>query len=353
MRIVFVIPFASPSGGHRVVSTYARILQARGHDVWIVSQPPRGPDRSPRGIAKRLLGRAPLWTPPVAIPLGFLGKRHVVLDRARPVEAGDVPDADVVIATWWETAPWVAALPASKGRKAYLLQDYEVFAPLDPARTVATYELGLKMIAVSSYIRDVIAANHGIDGIEMVPNAVDHALFDAPSRPKGDPIRVGFLYTDTLRKNVRLAIDAVNAARRKVPDLRITAFGYGTPSLPLPEGTRYVRAPAQQGIRDLYASCDAWLLTSDREGFGLPILEAMACRTPVLSTRAGAAPDLIDGRNGTILPADAEAFAVEIAYWSRIGDAEWRERSEAAYRTARSYDWDAATDRLLDCLRAA
>ena len=348
MKITFLIPFASLSGGHRVVATYARLLQARGHEVTIVSQPFRRARLDPRSIAKRLLGRGPKR--PVEIDLGFLGARHRVLDRPGPILAEDVPDGDVVVATWWETAGWVAALPASKGRKFYLLQDYETFHSF-PERAIATYGMGLRMIAVSAYIRDTIVANHGDHDIEVVPNAVDHAQFDAPPRDRNRPLRVGFMHSSTSRKNVALAIDAVTRARRRIPDLEIVAFGTHRPTGDgaIPGWIAFETAPDQARIPEIYASCDAWLFTSDHEGFGLPILEAMACRTPVLATRAGAAPDLIDGRNGRLLPSDPEAFAEAIAGIDAMSDAEWRTCSDAARATARAADWAAATDRLLDC----
>ena len=82
---------------------------------------------------------------------------------------------------------------------------------------------------------------------------------------------------------------------------------------PLPRGAQYRQRPPQAQIAAIYAACDLWLFTSRNEGFGLPLLEAMACRTPVLATRAGAAPDLIDGCNGVLLDSDPAAFAAEIA----------------------------------------
>jgi glycosyltransferase involved in cell wall biosynthesis len=74
----------------------------------------------------------------------------------------------------------------------------------------------------------------------------------------------------------------------------------------------------------------------------------MACRTPVLATRAGAAPDLIDGVNATLLPGTPEAFADEIQRLADMSDADWQDRSAAAYRTATAHTWQDATDRLLD-----
>ena len=120
MKITFVIPYAGLSGGIRVVAIYAALLAERGHEVRVISRPAR---KAPIGrrIKDFLRGRkrAPLPSTPL---LAGLGARHKVLDRRRPVTAQDVEDGDVVIATWWDTAEAVAALPASKGRKFYTLK---------------------------------------------------------------------------------------------------------------------------------------------------------------------------------------------------------------------------------------
>jgi len=350
MRITFVLPFAWTNGGNRVVATYARILRARGHDVTVVSRASRAPRAGWKPLAKRLLG---LQKGRKAVPtplLDFLGPKHHVIGHHRPLRADDVPDGDIVVATWWETAECVAALPPSKGRKFYLLQDYEVFPDLPVERVIATYHLPLSKIAVSDYIRTEIETRHGAHGIEVVPNAVDTDQFAAPIRDRNKTITVGFLHTQTPRKNTALAIEAIRLAKTRLPDLRVTVFGGKAreDTFPLPDWVEYHQGPAQQDIPGIYAACDAWLFTSEREGFGLPILEAMACRTPVLATRAGAAPDLIDGTNGTLLPGTPEAFADEIHRFADMPDPEWQGFSAAAYRTATSYSWQDATDRLVE-----
>ena len=349
MKITFVLPLASTNGGIRVVATYARILHARGHDVTVVSRaslPPAGWKR----WGKRVLG-IEKHLPAVPTPLlDFLGSKHRVVGHRRPLDAGDVPDADVVVATWWATAEHVAALPPSKGQKFYLLQDYEIFPNLPADRVIATYHLPLWKIAVSQYIRHEIETNHGAQVVGVVPNAVDLDQFAAPIRNRNEAVTVGFLYTQTPRKNIALAIEAIRLARTRRPDLRVKVFGSKPPdaALPLPAWVDYHQDPAQQDIPGIYAACDAWLFTSEKEGFGLPILEAMACRTPVLATRAGAAPDLIDGTNGTLLPATPEAFADEIRRFADMSDTDWQGFSDAAYRTATAHTWQDATDRLLD-----
>lgn len=348
MKITFVSPFAALNGGIRVMATYARHLQARGHEVTVVSQPK--PQHSFVGRIRGALGLKRVKSKTATPLLDFLGPRHIVLDKSRPVEADDLPDADVVVATFWITAEWVAGLPASKGRKFYLLQDYEVFPYLPVERVTATYSLPLKKIAVSSYIRSEIQTNHGASGIEVLRNSVDLDQFETEKRPKPPAPTVGFLYTATPRKNIALAIAAIDLAKARLPGLKAEIFGATPPNekLSLPDWVTYHQAPPQTEIPKIYAACDAWLFTSEKEGFGLPILEAMACRTPVLATRAGAAPDLIDGTNGTLLPPTPEAFADEILRFAQMPEEEWLAYSDAAHRTATSYTWQDATDRLLE-----
>lgn len=349
MRITFIQPVVGLGGGSRVVAAYARHLQELGHEVFSVSQPWQ-PLTGLKRAVRRLMGR-PVSRPPARMQLlDCLGPRHIVLDRQRPPTEGDVPDADIIVATWWETAEWVAALPPSKGRKFYLLQDYEVFPNLPVDRVVATYHLPLTRIAVSGYIRDEITRNHGAQVLHVIPNSVDLAQFDAAPRAKPAAPTFGFLYTTTERKRIDLAIEALMRAKARRPDLRAEVFGAHPPhpSLPVPDWMTYHLAPPQSDIPKIYSACTAWLFTSDKEGFGLPILEAMACRTPVLATRAGAAPDLINGRNGILLPGTAEAFADEIIRFSDMGDDEWLACSKAARETVMSWSWQDATKRLIE-----
>jgi glycosyltransferase involved in cell wall biosynthesis len=61
----------------------------------------------------------------------------------------------------------------------------------------------------------------------------------------------------------------------------------------------FLRPVLYRSTKNVYADCDVWLFASFSEGFGLPIIEAMACRCPVVATRAGCAPDVIkEGVNG-------------------------------------------------------
>jgi len=345
MKITFVLPFAGLTGGIRVVSVYAKALAERGHDVRVVSQP-----NAPASLRDRL--RAVVYRRKLNVHVGTslfapLGDRHKILETCRPATADDLEDADVVVATWWETAEWVAKLPPSKGRKVYLLQDYEMFPHLPHDRIAATYHAGFKMIAVSSYIRKTISENHGATDIDLVLNGVDTQHFDAPPRDRNSSVKIGFLYQRGERKNMPLALEIVRKAKARIPGLEVVAFGSSPPPHddPLPDHVKFESAPPQSRIPSIYASCDAWILPSRKEGFGLPLLEAMACRTPVLATRFGASEDIIvNGCNGWLLPSDAEAFVDKIALVRQMPHADWKRMSEQARATAITWQWKTRVD---------
>jgi glycosyltransferase involved in cell wall biosynthesis len=112
----------------------------------------------------------------------------------------------------------------------------------------------------------------------------------------------------------------------------------------MPDNTDYTICPAQDRIKDVYSRCDAWLVASRSEGFGLPILEAMACRTPVIATPTGAAPELLAPGGGVIVPMeDPTAMAAAIERIIGLPDDQWRRMSDIAYDTATRYTWDDAT----------
>jgi glycosyltransferase involved in cell wall biosynthesis len=350
MRVTFVLAEANLSGGVRVVATYAEKLKQRGHEVTVVSVRPQ-----PRTLKERFRD----WRQGYGWPprdrsgpshLDGLEIEHRIVDR-RLVEERHVPDADVVVATWWETAEWVWRLSAAKGAKAYFLQhDESTFFSAgrsgESESVVATWRLPMRKMAVARWIADRVMAC-GCGPVAVVPNSVDLDRFTAPPRGRQARPTMGTVYSTVPFKGTDLVLRAWNLAKERVPELGLVAFSLDQPArvLPLPTGARFDHMPPQERIPGLYASCDAWLFGSRSEGFGLPILEAMACRTPVIGTPAGAAPELLSGGGGVLLSGmDAGEMAEAIVGVARMSEPEWRVMSDAAWRTARGYTWDDAAD---------
>src|SRR5882724_7765861 len=130
LKITFVLPHLTLSGGNKVSLMYADRLAARGHEVTVLhGWMPRLKDR----VRQRLRGGRP--------DIG-------VSERVRVINANTVvdrlaeflPDADVLVATWWHTVEAVSGAPPSKGRKFHLVQGHEIF-PYLPARSASVYRL--------------------------------------------------------------------------------------------------------------------------------------------------------------------------------------------------------------------
>jgi glycosyltransferase involved in cell wall biosynthesis len=267
-----------------------------------------------------------------------------VVDRLRPITDADVPDADVVIATWWETAEWVNALGPNKGAKAYFIQHHEVFSNLPIDRCRATYRMPLHKIVIAPWLQRVMREEYSDKTVDVVPNSVDRKQFFAPARGKQVVPTVGFLYAATQFKGLDITLAALRIVRESIPELRMVSFG-GYPrnsEWPLPDGAEFFLAPPQDEIRDLYARCDVWITASRSEGFNLPALEAMACRTPVISTRTGWPEDAIEtGRNGVLVDIDdVPGLARGIEWVLSRSEGDWRTLSANAYATASSGSWE-------------
>jgi len=356
MKITFILPRADTSGGVRVASIYAKRLHDRGHQVVVVSRPHR--KATVRERVRAFVGRQPL---PYAARqatslLDGLGLDHRSIESHRPITAADVPDADVVVATWWETAEWMADYPESKGSKAYFIQHYEVHEGLPVDRVEATWRLPMHKIVIANWLADLAKNRFGDSDYSLVPNSVDQTQFFAPPRDKQQTPTIGLMYSHVPFKGCDISLKAFELARQNIPGLKMVAFGarQPTPDLPLPTETVFAQHPAQHTIRDIYAQADAWLVASRSEGFGLPILEAMACRTPVIATPTGAAPELLAAGGGILVPPeDPPAMAAAIEQICRLDNAAWRALSDKAYDTATRYTWDDATTLFESALRRA
>jgi glycosyltransferase involved in cell wall biosynthesis len=348
MRITFILPYAGIAGGIRVIAIYAQRLQQRGHIVRLISTPfvPWGRLNRARNHLHELLERFNLRLP-APTHLEGMNLDHVELRHAGPVTDADVPDGDVVVATWWETAPWVANLSASKGAKAYFVQDYGAHEgqPLD--RVAQTWHLPLHKIVISRWLKGLVEKYSNDFDADYVPNAVDLNIFSAPPRGKQPRPTFGFVLSPNPQKGCDTILHALQMARQRIPDLHVLAFGPGEPGqpVPMPLGSKFFGCLPDYKLKDVYSACDAWLFGSRSEGFGLPILEAMACRTPVIGTPAGAAPDLLERGGGMLVnhddPADMAAAIERIA---RMTEPQWQAMSESAFATASQFSWDHATD---------
>ena len=345
MKVTFLLPYAGLAGGIRVVAIYASLLSEFGHDVHVISV-----SRQPltiKTVLRRLIKGEGIHYPgkqkqgPSHLTMTDSFK-WTILHHNGPIENSDVPNSDVVIATWWKTAEWLDKLNEEKGKKVYFCQGYEVNESSPRERVEATYQLPFLQICVSSWIRNKISELTQRNDQCVVMNGVDSSQFCSEPREKSTSTRFGFVYSAASIKGTDILLQALSLAKKMNPRISAVCFSARKPSqsLQIPEWIEFHYSPTQKQIRDIYAQCDAWLFGSRAEGFGLPILEAMACRTPVIATPAGAALDLVNDGNGFLVPHEnPQAIVDRMVQISQMPKEQWKLLSDGARFTAEQHGW--------------
>lgn len=345
MRIVFVVPVLDVSGGARIIAGHARRLAERGHEVLIVA-----PTHIKHNLKTRLRN---LFVTQKSSDVEDSSHYHGanvpirLVSGSGPILAKHLPDADAIVATWWETAEWVAQLPVSKGQKFHFIQHYEAFPGQPTTRVENVWRLPTIKLAVAQWLVDLGREKFGLTDITLVPNSVDHELFSFADRMRRSPPTIGFLFHEAAFKDVDTSIRAVEILRGMIPDFRLVSFGGSIPAPGrLPPGTAFAKLPQQQEIAAIYTKCDVWISTSRTEGFNLPVLEAMACGTPVVSTPTGRPAEVIaDGINGyKVEPNNPDGVAKAVYQILSCSPEKWMEMSVAAWRAASQPNWEESVD---------
>ena len=160
-----------------------------------------------------------------------------------------------------------------------------------------------------------------------------------------------FLYLGQWKpyKNVLLLIEAFAQVIRERPDLQLVIAGHDPrhPEIPaaaasLPAGRVVLpgRLP-EDAVPDLYRSAAAVVVPSRAEGFGLPVLEAMACGVPVVCSDLAVLKELADSVAIFCDPSSASSFAAGmLAALDSSEDA----RVQRGIARAGTYSWKAAAD---------
>jgi len=152
------------------------------------------------------------------------------------------------------------------------------------------------------------------------------------------------------RKNMRLAVDAVAALPSDLPHKLLVTGKKGWGDIDLgPRGlaTGYVDAEL---LSCLYSGADAYLAPSRHEGFGIPVLEAFRCGSPVLCSSGGALPDVAG--NAGIVERSWEPAAWSETLKRMLNDAGTLETlRERGYARERTFTWEETARRTLAVYR--
>jgi glycosyltransferase involved in cell wall biosynthesis len=145
---------------------------------------------------------------------------------------------------------------------------------------------------------------------------VDTTFWQPPADVKKDET-LRFLYAGQLsiRKGIPVLLEAWKRADLKNAELHLVGSWLLAERMlrKVPQSVKYTESCSRRKMLNRYQSADVFVFPSFFEGFGLVLLEAMACGLPVIASDATAAPDLLDdGASGRVLPADDVDQWVEV-----------------------------------------
>ncbi len=226
------------------------------------------------------------------------------------------------------------------------------------AMTALTCARARRVLAISQSTADDLTALMGVpaEKIDVTPLGYDRAAFHpllaadmAHFRRKHGLPRRFWLYVGTLepRKNLPLLLEAY--ARLGTADRLPLILGGGIgwmaravfaaiERLELGEWVKHVGFIPTADLPLWYNCAEAFLYPSVFEGFGLPVLEAMACGTPVVTTNASSLPEVAGGAGRRLPPGDIDQWTDALRDLQRNSD--WRHEARVkGLERAKQFSW--------------
>ncbi|HEY0929508.1 MAG TPA: N-acetyl-alpha-D-glucosaminyl L-malate synthase BshA [Gemmatimonas sp.] len=343
-------------GGSGAVATELGIaLAARGHHVHFITyqQPFRLPSFLPRVWFHEVdVGRYPLFEyPPYDLALA-VRMHEVVRDHQLDILHCHyaIPHA---------TSAWIArSMLREEGRDVKVVTtlhgtDITIVGQERSFFSITKFsiEKSHEVTAVSQYLREETYRAFGCTGcnVGVIPNFIDPVEFDRsrhvfPVPAEAIAGRKVIMHISNFRpvKRVRDIVRTFARITREVPSV-LVMVGDG------PERVEAEAEARELGVADavmflgkidpiapLLAGADLFLLTSDKESFGLSALEALASGVPVIGAHAGGLPEVVtDGVTGYLRPVgDVEGMAA--AGIQLLSDpTRWQAMSDAGAADAR------------------
>lgn len=328
MRITYVLPLPELNGGNKVIYQHVDLLRRNGDEVTVLCEGPK-----------------PDWIESGAAYVDY---------TAGPLK---VPSQDLVISTYWTTLR--IARSFGLGPQAHFCQGYEGglihLRPVLP-EIEEVYSWDVPTLTVTPYLGELLRERFGRESRTVSPPL--DPLFQPVWRlgPRRRPwIAIPGIFEAEV-KGIPTALEAVRRLREGGLDCRVFRFSI----LPLSAGEkallepdRYLYGVHPPVIAEALRRCDLLILPSRaEEGFGLPLLEAMAAKVPAVASRIPSTVHITNGTVPLVPPGDAAAFAAAARELLTSRGA-WRRARERGYEASRRFLPDAVAPQLVEAIRWA
>jgi glycosyltransferase involved in cell wall biosynthesis len=229
--------------------------------------------------------------------------------------------------------------------------------------TAASLLRAKRAIAVSEYARRALSFGLAQGRVSVVPHGVDPAYSPPPEdATRGDfLLAVGDIY---VQKNYLMLVEALAIARRTRPDLTLKIAGANVgdeyPGQVMDAISRHGLGDAiellgsvdRNRLVELYRDCAMLVFPSTAETFGHPLVEAMACGTPIASSNRAAMPEILGDAGLYFDPLDAGDMAAVIC--RLMDDKEMATLlGRAGQERAELFSWERTAKATADILVAA
>ncbi len=194
-----------------------------------------------------------------------------------------------------------------------------------------------RVIAISGHVRETLLERVGLpsEKVVVVHSGVDHVRFTPPAPAKREPFLLYPAFPWPHKNHVRL-LEAFRLLRRRHPELRLVLTGGSYEEARKSPGVEVRGFVTAEQLVALYQSASALVFPSLYEGFGQPLLEAMACGCPVAAAAAGSIPEICGGAARLFDPYEPEAIAEAVEDVLRETD-RWSTRGVAR---AHTFSWE-------------
>jgi glycosyltransferase involved in cell wall biosynthesis len=218
-------------------------------------------------------------------------------------------------------AGWMASVLSKERGLPYVLTEHMSPFPVAPlldaqggvvAPLRQAFEGAAATVAVSVSLADRLHAC-GLPCSDVIPNAVDETRFALAQRSLPSPLVLLTVGALTPQKGIDLLLQAFARWQPTAGDVQLYIGGDGPErarlqalahSLGVAARVRWLGALAPARVPACMAACDAFVLASRHESFGVVLVEALMSGTPVLATRCGGPEGIVDDSNGVLVDAN-------------------------------------------------